>query len=340
MGFERTQMNGSDVERGLCDLTMFVCKLCLSREPGPKFVFERENRKSNVVFVGVRCAECGLFQCLYDWQAANTAQREFMADLQSRPQSPWGSEPELAAARNKAREFARDLDRRVPLEGKRVLDIGCSRGFFLRACLDLGAASATGQEFFDEGRIAYAGRELGVSDVRSLPFERHDIWPDDEFDVVTSFDVLEHIHDLHGFFREAIRITRPEGFHYHATPGSESISNRIGRGLVDHLGVSRWLREAGTTLCNLAPVDNFGGGAHVALLGVDQVRLLAAQYGMSLLDARYVNSYTHTNAHYAALVPGLKSLPRPAGSFLFGGLRSVIRNKLVFLARLDERRHG
>ena len=176
-----------------------------------------------------------------------------MADLESRPHSAWGSEPELAAARNKAREFARDLDRRVPLEGKRVLDIGSTRGFFLRACLDLGAASATGQEFFDEGPIAYAERELGVSDVRSLPFERQDIWPDDEFDIVTSFDVLEHIHDLRGFFREAIRITRPGGFHYHATPGSESISNRLGRGLVGHLGVNRWLREAGTTLCNLAP---------------------------------------------------------------------------------------
>ena len=124
------------------------------------------------------------------------------------------------------------------------------------------------------------------------------------------------------------------------TPGSESISNRIGRGLVGHLGVNRWLREAGTTLCNLAPVDNFGGGVDVALLGVDQVKIgrgpardvaprrplcqLVYAHECALCGAR---AWAEESSEAGRLVP-------------LRGLRSVIRNKLVFLARLDERRPG
>lgn len=315
--------------------TGFVCKLCRSTALGGSYLLERP-WKSTGRYLVVICGGCGLLQNLYDWQLGVGVQKSEKLNILDPTEHPqWDSEAELEANTDKAQAFARALDARGLVRGQRILEVGSSKGLFLRACLDLGAASVTGQEFFRQGPIDYARHELGIADVRSVGFEDADAWPDGEFDLVCSFDVAEHTHDLLGFFSQCIRVTKPGGVQYHATPGSDSISNRLGRVLVGHFGVVSRLRTFGTSMCNLQHDENFRGGAHVALLGIAQVRWLASHFGLTLIDAHYTSSYTYSNRHYAALIPGLRQLPAPIGSSLFGVVRRVIRNKLVFTARVE-----
>ena len=94
----------------------------------------------------------------------------------------------------------------VPLEGARVLDIGCGIGTYVRRF----------REFSDEvygvdvepERVAEASRDLPniqVAAGEALPFE------DDFFDLVFSNEVIEHVEDDRRTISEAVRVTRPGG---------------------------------------------------------------------------------------------------------------------------------
>jgi 2-polyprenyl-3-methyl-5-hydroxy-6-metoxy-1,4-benzoquinol methylase len=310
----------------------FLCKLCRGTEVARSYRLQR-HKKNIAPFLAATCARCGLFQNVYDWQEATRVQRSLLLDLVDGFDTLWEAEPETAANQAKARFFASALDRAGLVRGKRILDVGCGKGYFLRECLSLGAASVSGQEFFRGNVIAYARNELSIDDIRSVPFDDRDAWPDGEFDVVCSFDVLEHIHDLGGFFQECLRVAKPAGSLYHATPGSDSVTNRIGRVAVRGMGRAHRIRTIGTWLCNLQPDDNFRGGAHVSLLGMRPLRWLTTRYPITIVTAEYTPSYTYSNRHYATLSPGLDRLPVPIGVAAFAVVRRLVRNKLVFLAR-------
>jgi 2-polyprenyl-3-methyl-5-hydroxy-6-metoxy-1,4-benzoquinol methylase len=312
----------------------FTCKLCRGTNVASQYLLQRHT-KNTEPFTAATCGRCGLFQNVYDWQEASRLQRSLKLDLVNAFDPLWESERELAASRSKAQAFARVLDEVGLVRGRRILDVGCGLGFFLHECRSLGAASVTGQEFLRGGPIAYARSALAIDDIRSVSFDDRAAWPDAEFDVVCSFDVLEHIHDLAGFFAECVRVTKPDGALFHATPGSDSLTNRAGRIAVTRLGKSHRIRTLGTSLCNLQLADNFGGGAHVSLLGRRPLRWLASRYALTLVKTYYTNSYSYSNRHYATVVPALNRLPLPVGDAIFGVIRRVVRNKLVFLARLS-----
>ena len=99
------------------------------------------------------------------------------------------------------------LDRELNVVDDRVaLDVGCGTGFMLGF---LGRwAEVTGTDA-DSTAIAYC-RKRGYGNVRqlegeSLPFD------DEAFDLVSAFDVLEHIPDDGRMAREMARVLRPGG---------------------------------------------------------------------------------------------------------------------------------
>lgn len=281
-------------------------------------------------FAAAECSTCGLFQVDEDWSAYGPLSLTTDAD-ESLADPLWGSQRELAANRAKAMAFAHRLAQTGLLERSRIVELGCGRGFFLRACSDLGAAVVTGQEFRSSD-IAYARDVLGIRDVRPIVTERVDVWPDDEFDLACSFDVLEHVHDLKTFFEQCFRVVRPGGYLFHATPGYDSLSNRLGRFLARYDPTERTVPVAGV-LCNLDPGVDEQGGGHVAILGSRQLRWLEKEYFMKILSVEYVASYSYSNEHYATYVRYLRRLPTPIGSAIFRLARATIRNKLVFLAQ-------
>ena len=297
----------------------FACKLCRSNQHGRVYTLGAKPR-----YQAAACSCCGLFQDLYDWTAAPPPALTRELDVES---SDWISESEMDAHAAKGAEFAARLGRVAPLAGARVLDVGCGEGHFLRECAQRGAR-ATGLEF-RLASVCYARERCGIDDVRSAPLEDRSAWPDGEFDVVCSLDVVEHVHDLGAFFEHCVRVLRPGGLMLHATPGADSITHRLGRlaSLVGAGGIAG-------TLTNVQYVSDLLGGPHVHLLGRRQAGWLAKRHRLRA-RCEYVPSYSYSDRHYAAVVPQLRWLPRPAGALAFAAVRRVIRNKLVFWATRD-----
>lgn len=103
-----------------------------------------------------------------------------------------------------ARGRVEQLARLVP-DGS-LLDVGCAAGFFLHAAST--RYDATGVEI-SEFASRYAREELGqrvhTGEIFDAPLA------DDAFDVVTGWDVIEHVGDPAAVLAEVARVTRPGG---------------------------------------------------------------------------------------------------------------------------------
>ena len=92
------------------------------------------------------------------------------------------------------------------LTGKRILDVGCGLGTYVRKM------SAFSDQVYgvdiDAEKVAEASHELRniyQAPAEKLPF------PDSFFDVVLLHEVLEHVQDDRAALGEALRVTRPAG---------------------------------------------------------------------------------------------------------------------------------
>ncbi|MGA8891072.1 MAG: class I SAM-dependent methyltransferase [Anaeromyxobacteraceae bacterium] len=90
-------------------------------------------------------------------------------------------------------------------DGASVLDFGCHKGAFGKVLAPRRTVRYVG---IDKSQDAVRGAEAGL-DVRNYSFPLP--FADEEFDVVTMFEVLEHIKDQHRVLREVHRVLRPGG---------------------------------------------------------------------------------------------------------------------------------
>ena len=94
----------------------------------------------------------------------------------------------------------------VPLEGRRILDVGCGIGTYVRRFRDF-TSDAYGVDI-DPEKVRDASRflpNIQVAPAENLPF------PDESFDVVFLHEVLEHVGDDRLAILEAARVLRPGG---------------------------------------------------------------------------------------------------------------------------------
>lgn len=114
----------------------------------------------------------------------------------------------------------RSLPKLVGGETRKVLDIGCGNGSFLIEAKRLGWIARGFEADPKSAAIARsAGLDVEVGMLPRVPF------CDAEFDVVTLNHVIEHLHDPVHSLREILRILKPGGKLWIATPNLRSASH-------------------------------------------------------------------------------------------------------------------
>ncbi len=109
----------------------------------------------------------------------------------------------------------------LSLTGKEIFDIGCGFGGRAVRFAELGAKRIVGLEPFSEPCIegaAFAAKR-GMLNVEFLVGAGERVPLDDNtFDLVTSYDVFEHVEDLAQVFAECLRVLKPNGSLYAVLP--------------------------------------------------------------------------------------------------------------------------
>jgi SAM-dependent methyltransferase len=107
--------------------------------------------------------------------------------------------------------------------GMRVADAACGIGYGSRLLMRAGARSVDGYDISPEA-IAQAlqggeaaGLRFAVADATQLPVS------DGEYDVLVSFETIEHIEDDEGYLAEASRVVRSGGLFLCSTPNRDVI---------------------------------------------------------------------------------------------------------------------
>lgn len=99
--------------------------------------------------------------------------------------------------------------------GMNVLEIGCGVGTLTsllskKGCRVIGTDIS--QEVIKYGREKYPGLDLRVESAEKLSFA------DAAFDLVLSFDVIEHLHEVDEHIDEVKRVLKPGGYYLLSTP--------------------------------------------------------------------------------------------------------------------------
>jgi 2-polyprenyl-3-methyl-5-hydroxy-6-metoxy-1,4-benzoquinol methylase len=132
------------------------------------------------------------------------------------------------------------------LAGKRVLDVACGEGYGSALMAEV-AASVTGvdvaRDAITHAQHAYAGRTnlaFVEASCAALPLE------DAQFDVVVSFETIEHIHEQDAFLDGVRRVLKPDGLLIISSPNKAEYSDA--RGYTNEFHVKELYRDELATM--------------------------------------------------------------------------------------------
>jgi SAM-dependent methyltransferase len=169
------------IYRRMDNLDIVVCELCSFRFVQPQPSQQELNR----------FYEQGYFTGNHDFHQGNSYFAAREAAIETEEVTGW--------------QF---LKSHVSLAGKSVLDLGCADGALLVLACQAGASEVKGVEVSPEaaqhGRSQY-GLEILETSADILPF------PDKTFNVVTAFDLIEHVRQPAQLFQEVNRVLSPGG---------------------------------------------------------------------------------------------------------------------------------
>ena len=185
-----------------------ACNLCGSVKATPVFALpDLLLNRPGTVTTFVQCRQCGLI-----YQNPRPTLEEIGDHY------PPEYEPYAAASGERTswllrRAVQHGLDKRcAPIvqrkKGGRLLDVGCATGTFLIGMRQYPGWELVGVEI--NSQVAQIAREQHGLNVLAGTLEQA-AFPDNYFDVVTLWDVVEHLHDPAASLREIHRILKPDG---------------------------------------------------------------------------------------------------------------------------------
>ncbi|MCL4706839.1 methyltransferase domain-containing protein [bacterium] len=143
--------------------------------------------------------------------------------------------PELVRLHLARYDFARQFVR-----GKKVLDVACGAGYGAVILQEAGAALVVGVDNSTEA-LAHARAHYQNKNLDFVLGNAEDLSPHRDFDVVVSFETIEHLQNPEKFLREITRALAPHGMLIISTPQRE-------RGTLktqphNRFHVREWIRE-------------------------------------------------------------------------------------------------
>ena len=106
----------------------------------------------------------------------------------------------------------------------RLLDIGCAKGFFVKIALEAGY-DAYGIDF-SEYAIRKAKSIVGDR-VQKIDIEKNYPYPNKSFNIITAWDLLEHLKDPEKFLKRASALLKPKGYLFMTTLNYSSLMSRL-----------------------------------------------------------------------------------------------------------------
>lgn len=105
--------------------------------------------------------------------------------------------------------------------GAKSLDVGCGRGYgfdvLKSKCTEMSGIDIS-EDFLSEAKKNYPDLDLHLAQGEKLPFD------DGLFDVVTSFEVIEHVKDDRAYLQEIRRVAKPGALIAISTPNKDIAS--------------------------------------------------------------------------------------------------------------------
>lgn len=139
--------------------------------------------------------------------------------------------------------------------GLDVLDVGCGTGYGAEVLLDAQARTYVGVDVapdavaFAHAKYPHSSASFAQMDGLSLGFAL------DSFDLICSFEVIEHVPDEHSYLREMARVVKQEGTYIVSTP-------------------NRQARNVGASPIDGPPLNPF----HVREYALEELQSLLARY--------------------------------------------------------------
>ena len=179
-----------------------------------------------------RCTDCGQL-------VSSTSQEQYHA-ANSHWDKPEGSWPSPRGFKRLSRRRGRDIRNlshilNKPYSKIRLLDVGCSNGAFVHIAKSFGLTAAgvdTAPAAITDG--VRRGLDLHCGYLHDLAFEEA------SFDVVTMYEVIEHVASSTELIKECTRILKPNGVLLIGTGNPDSWTRMVRKGkwhfLNDHVG--------------------------------------------------------------------------------------------------------
>lgn len=226
----------------------------------------------------LRCCACGFLYSEY------LMSQEALAEYY---RTDFGSQRHLQGQYINGRINADVIRRLMPfVKGMSLLDVGAGYGFLLQQMRVRHGVEGVGVEL-SEQESRY-GKSLGL-DIRNGSLDAAGL-SHDAFDLVTSFEVIEHVADPAAFVRELVHYVKPGG---HLLVMTDNFQSRVAR----ELGPSfpKWIPHA-----------------HISHFGPKTLERLFGDMALEVVDRFSYTPWELWARYYYAKVKGMRPSPEDA----------------------------